>query len=72
VTITKAETHKLTKDCCELGEGPHYDAASDTAWWFDIVGKKLFEHALASGETTAHDLPRMASVVARIDASLHV
>jgi sugar lactone lactonase YvrE len=28
---------------CHLGEGPAYDAASDTAWWFDILEKRLRE-----------------------------
>ncbi|QKV20731.1 SMP-30/gluconolactonase/LRE family protein [Oricola thermophila] len=65
--MTKAATQKLPAECCELGEGPHYEADSDTAWWFDILGMKLFEHRFADGETTVHSLPRMASVVARID-----
>lgn len=65
--MTKAAIQKLSAECCELGEGPHYEADSDTAWWFDIVGKKLLEHRIADGATTVHSLPRMASVVARID-----
>lgn len=67
MTITKANTQKLPAECCELGEGPHYDRANDSAWWFDIVGKALFEHRFTTGETRRHDLPRMASVVAAID-----
>ncbi|MBA5776182.1 SMP-30/gluconolactonase/LRE family protein [Stappia sp. F7233] len=58
---------KLPADRCELGEGPHYDRSSDSAWWFDIVGKALFEHRFATGQTFGHPLPRMASLVARID-----
>ncbi|MBB4953851.1 sugar lactone lactonase YvrE [Agrobacterium vitis] len=50
-----------------LGEGPTYDAATDTAWWFDILGKTLYQHHLANGETTGHALPMMASVLARVD-----
>jgi len=67
VTITKAQTTRISGECCELGEGPHYDCTADTAWWFDIVGRKLFEHRFPTGVTIAHALPRMASVVARID-----
>ena len=67
MTIAMATTQKLPADRCELGEGPTYDAGSDTAWWFDIVGCKLFEHRFATAGTIAHDLPRMASVVCRID-----
>lgn len=67
MTITPAPTRKLQTDCCELGEGPHYDARTDTAWWFDIVGKKLFEYRFASAETVSHALPGMASVIAEID-----
>lgn len=65
--MTIASTQRLSADCCELGEGAHYDAKTDTAWWLDIVGQSLVEHRLASGETILHALPRMASVVARID-----
>ncbi|MCM2440740.1 SMP-30/gluconolactonase/LRE family protein [Agrobacterium vitis] len=51
-----------------LGEGPTYDVARDTAWWFDILGKGLIEHRFATGETIRHDLPMMASALATIDA----
>jgi sugar lactone lactonase YvrE len=67
VTIAMATTQKLPADRCELGEGPSYDAGSDTAWWFDIVGRKLYEHRFATARTIAHDLPRMASVLCRIE-----
>lgn len=65
--MTRAMTQKLPAGCCELGEGPHYDVGTDTAWWLDIVGRRLVEHRFASGTTIGHSLPRMASVVARID-----
>jgi sugar lactone lactonase YvrE len=57
----------LDETPCELGEGPTYDAARDTAWWFDIRGKRLFQHDLATSATTIHDLPLMASVLGIID-----
>lgn len=50
-----------------LGEGPTYDPATDTAWWFNIVGKELHELHLTSGTKRVHALPFMASVLARID-----
>ncbi|RWX77144.1 SMP-30/gluconolactonase/LRE family protein [Neorhizobium lilium] len=53
---------------CELGEGPSFEAATGTLWWFDIVGKILHELELATNHHTSHALPFMASVVARIDA----
>lgn len=52
-----------------LGEGPTYDPAGQTAWWFDIKGKRLHELHLSTGRKTAHDLPFMASALARIDAA---
>lgn len=52
---------------CHLGEGCTYDPATDTAWWFDILERILFEADLASGAVTSHALPLMASVVAFID-----
>lgn len=67
MTIARANTARLPSDCCELGEGPHYDRVRDTAFWFDIVGCRLHEHRFATGQTIAHVLPRMGSVIARID-----
>lgn len=52
---------------CHLGEGPAYDAASDTAWWFDILERRLFEAKLGVGEVRAHALPVMASALAYVD-----
>jgi sugar lactone lactonase YvrE len=51
----------------ELGEGPTYDPHTDTAWWFDILGRKLVEHRFADAGTFGHDLPFLASALARID-----
>lgn len=49
---------------CHLGEGAAFDPASGTAWWFDILGKRLCEADLASGAVTEHRLPVMASALA--------
>lgn len=62
-------TSVLSAERCHLGEGPTYDAASDTAWWFDILERRLFEAHLASGEIRIHALAVMASALARIDAA---
>ncbi len=58
---------KLNGPACMLGEGPTYDPHTGTAWWFDIIGRKLFEYVLATNDITVHDLPVMGSVLARID-----
>jgi len=58
----------LSAERCHLGEGPTYDATTDTAWWFDILERRLFEAAIASGRVMTHALGRMASALARIDA----
>src|SRR5258708_38263402 len=52
---------------CHLGEGCTYDPATGTAWWFNILERRLFEADLASGKVTSHPLPVMASVLAVID-----
>jgi sugar lactone lactonase YvrE len=58
----------LDTAACELGEGPSFDPQTGTLWWFNIVGRQMFEHVLATGHTRVHDLPVMASAIARIDA----
>jgi sugar lactone lactonase len=57
----------LDETALQLGEGPTYDAATDTAWWFNILGKELHELHLASGKKSVHKLPFMASVLAKVD-----
>jgi sugar lactone lactonase YvrE len=56
----------LSDHVCELGEGPSYDPATDTLYWFDIVNGLLVEHRSGSG-TRTHALGRMASAMAVID-----
>jgi sugar lactone lactonase len=65
--IEEVGTTILSDWHCRLGEGCTYDAATDTAWWFDILERTLFQADLASGAVTAHGLPVMASVLAFID-----
>src|SRR3954463_153844 len=65
--VEEVATSILCDRHCHLGEGCTYDAATDTAWWFDILERTLFEADLGSGAVTAHPLPLMASVLAFID-----
>ena len=66
--MERVPTSILCDDRCHLGEGPTYDATTDTAWWFDILEGRLFEAHLGSGQVRIHHLGRMASALARIDA----
>jgi len=66
--VEAVPTAVLCSERCHLGEGPTYDAATDTAWWFDIVGRRLFEAKLGTGQTTIHSLEVMGSALGRIDA----
>ncbi len=59
--------HTLCKSGLDLGEGPTYDPATDTAWWFNIARKELHQLELTTGRKTVHLLPVMASVLARVD-----
>src|SRR5262249_26558979 len=52
---------------CHLGDGPSYDVASDTAWWFDILERRLHQVRLADGAVRLHALPFMASALAFVD-----
>jgi sugar lactone lactonase len=63
-----APTEVLCAERCRLGEGPTYDPSTGTAWWFDILERRLFECRVESGATTIHTLPKMGSALARIDA----
>jgi len=66
--MEEVPTTVLCGERCHLGEGPTYDAATDTAWWFDIVERRLFEARLDTGRITIHSLDVMGSALARIDA----
>ncbi|KRR19022.1 gluconolaconase [Bradyrhizobium lablabi] len=66
--MEEVPTTVLCGERCHLGEGPTYDAATDTAWWFDIVGRRLFEAQLDTGQVTIHALGVMGSALGRIDA----
>lgn len=66
-TTERVPTTVFCGERCHLGEGPTYDPASDTAWWFDIVERRLFEARIATGAVVSHALPVMASALAVID-----
>jgi sugar lactone lactonase len=68
VSIERVAVSVLSAEPCHLGEGPTYDAATDTAWWFDILERRLFEARIESGRVAVHQLGRMASALGRIDA----
>jgi len=52
-----------------LGEGPTFDPATGTAWWFNIKGQELHELHLETGRKAVHNLPFLGSVLAVIDPS---
>jgi sugar lactone lactonase YvrE len=69
LALEEVPTTILPAARCHLGEGPTYDAATDTAWWFDILERRLFEARIESGVVSVHVLDRMASALARIDVA---
>jgi sugar lactone lactonase YvrE len=64
----QSEVSVISGHACHLGEGPSFDPHTRTLWWFDIAERRLFEHDLQEGSSKIHELPRMASALARIDA----
>jgi sugar lactone lactonase YvrE len=66
--MDEVPTTTLSAEHCHLGEGPAYDASTDTAWWFDILEKRLFEANVSKAQVKIHVLGRMGSALARIDA----
>ena len=65
--MTDARVSVLCDIACHLGEGPSYDPASDTLYWFDIIEQRMLERRLADGRSRIHVLPEMASAVAFSD-----
>ncbi|WP_011582898.1 MULTISPECIES: SMP-30/gluconolactonase/LRE family protein [Chelativorans] len=65
--MSKVAVSVLSDIACLLGEGPAYDARTDSLFWFDIIQRKLLEKRLSGTETIVHDLPVMASALADVD-----
>lgn len=70
--MTPASHSVLGAVHCTLGAGPAYDPASDTAYWFDRPGRKLFEATLYSRLVTHQSLPMAASALAAVDADRQI
>ncbi|MBN9258586.1 MULTISPECIES: SMP-30/gluconolactonase/LRE family protein [unclassified Mesorhizobium] len=62
-----SEVSVFSEHVCELGEGPSYDPATDTLFWFDIVHGHLLEQKLSGGAVKVNELGQMASAIAVID-----
>lgn len=62
-----SEVSVFSEHVCELGEGPSYDPATDTLFWFDIVHGRLLEQKLSGGAVKVNELGQMASAIAIID-----
>lgn len=58
----------LSETICELGEGPYYDPARNTLFWFDIIGRKRHALDMETRRQTTLDLPVLASAMGVIDA----
>ncbi|WGW03548.1 SMP-30/gluconolactonase/LRE family protein [Tropicibacter oceani] len=58
-------TTALSDTICELGEGPLWHPERETFFWFDIMGRKLFEH---DGAAQRHwDFDREVSAAGWVD-----
>ncbi|TIU31740.1 MAG: SMP-30/gluconolactonase/LRE family protein, partial [Mesorhizobium sp.] len=57
--MSEAIVSVFSDHVCRLGEGPSYDPATDTLYWFDIVNSQLLEKRLSGGATTVHELGQM-------------
>jgi sugar lactone lactonase len=62
------EVTTLSQTRCELGEGPVFDPARQTLFWFDIIGRKRHALHMPGRSETSLDLPEMASAMAVVDA----
>ncbi len=66
--MSEAIVSVFSDHICRLGEGPSYDPATDSLYWFDIVNSQLLEKRLSGGETRVHALGQMARAIAIIVA----
>ncbi len=53
-SVEDVPTSILSAERCHLGEGPTYGPRTDTAWWFDILERRLFECRVETGCTVVH------------------
>jgi len=51
---------------CELGEGPIWDARTDTLLWLNILHSKLMQYSPSTGENVVHDLSAYADSVSTV------
>jgi sugar lactone lactonase YvrE len=65
--MNEAIVSVLSDHVCQLGEGPSYDPATDTLYWFDILNGQLLEKRLSGGAVKIHELGQMASAIAIVD-----
>ncbi|TIM64292.1 MAG: SMP-30/gluconolactonase/LRE family protein, partial [Mesorhizobium sp.] len=47
--MSEAIVSVFSDHVCQLGEGPSYDPATDTLYWFDIVNGQLLEKPMSGG-----------------------
>jgi sugar lactone lactonase YvrE len=66
-TASSATARIVCDNPCELGEGPVYDPATGTVWWFNIVGRELHGLHLDSAAKSVQPLNFLASVMALVD-----
>jgi sugar lactone lactonase len=62
----------LSQTNCALGEGPSFDAHSNTFFWFDIINKNLHAFDFTTREETKQALPFMATAIFSVDNARQV
>ncbi len=57
----------LSHTNCALGEGPSFDARTNTLFWFDINNRNLHAFNFSTNEETVQKLPFMATAIFSLD-----
>ena len=64
LNLARESLKVFSSSTCELGEGPLWNAATDSLFWVDILKKRLYQKIVTTGDEYYWSLPVAASSIA--------